>query len=534
MARRVEHPARGWAGTYGRLSMLPRFTQTHSPENQDRLNKQAALTHGLKIKPGYEFYDEESAYRNVRRRDFERAIAALLNQEIEALIVPKLDRLSRRGMGQVGLLLDDLERVGGRIISVGDGLDSSQPGARQIIAFLAEQARTEVLNTAWRVEQFHEGARRAGQWVRKPPYGYLVENGKLKPHPVQAPIVRRIIDDFLNGATLRSLAVALNRDKIPNPTTARILEAKQAGRTLKGREDGSWGYTTVRRVLVNPALCGWQTHEGRVVLGDNGEPVSFGEGLIEPVEHVRILTEMERRTALVRRAKDVDRIGSKTGGGRPAKYLLTGFARCASCGYACTLFVQKSPRPFMYYCSGRANGHICVSPASVRMVDADAEVMRQLTMRLAAMDLDDPILGAIAERWLKLTMPAQEGDRAILEAKLGDIRSRIASLDEARYGRGEFDTVEDVARWEQLRANLIEQRSAVQAALDELGPPPAFDIGVLLDTYRSREAWQELTLHHQRALLGVAVQEVVIKSARRGKVPLDERVRVILAGEQGG
>ena len=60
---------------------------------------------------------------------------------------------------------------------MGDGLDSSQPGARQIIAFLAEQARTEVLNTAWRVEQFHEGARRAGQWVRKPPYGYLVEHG---------------------------------------------------------------------------------------------------------------------------------------------------------------------------------------------------------------------------------------------------------------------------------------------------------------------------------------------------------------------
>ena len=78
------------------------------------------------------------------------------------------------------------------------------------------------------------------------------------------------------------------------------------------------------------------------------------------------------------------------------------------------------------------------------------------------------------------------------------------------------------------------RRSAVRADLDELGPPQAFDIGVLPDSYRSREAWQELTLHHQRALLGVAVQEVVIKSARRGKVPLDERVRVILAGEQGG
>jgi site-specific DNA recombinase len=187
----------------------------------------------------------------------------------------------------------------------------------------------------------------------------------------------------------------------------------------------------------------------------------------------------------------------------------------------------------MYYCSGRANGHTCASPASVRMVDADAEVMRQLTMRLAAMDLGDPILGAIAERWHKLTLPAQEGDRAILEAKRGDIRSRIASLDEARYGRGEFDTIEDVARWTRLRASLIERRSAVQAALEKLGPPPAFDIGVLLHIYRNHDTWQELSLDRQCALLGVAVQAVVIKSARRGRVPLDERVRIILAGELG-
>ena len=41
--------------------MLPRFTQTHSPKNQDRLTKQAALTHGLKIEPGFECYDFERA-----------------------------------------------------------------------------------------------------------------------------------------------------------------------------------------------------------------------------------------------------------------------------------------------------------------------------------------------------------------------------------------------------------------------------------------------------------------------------------------
>jgi site-specific DNA recombinase len=116
MAEPVEHPAKGWAGTYGRKSNLPRAFQSNSPENQDRITKHAALIHGLRIKPGYEFFDVKSASKDVRRQGFEGAVAALMNREIEALIVPKLDRLSRRGMGQIGLLLDHLRRRRSRLL----------------------------------------------------------------------------------------------------------------------------------------------------------------------------------------------------------------------------------------------------------------------------------------------------------------------------------------------------------------------------------------------------------------------------------
>jgi hypothetical protein len=41
---------------------------------------------------------------------------------------------------------------------------------------------------------------------------------------------------------------------------------------------------------------GWARHNGRIVLGPDGEPVSFGDGILSPGEHARVLVELERRS----------------------------------------------------------------------------------------------------------------------------------------------------------------------------------------------------------------------------------------------
>jgi hypothetical protein len=41
------------------------------------------------------------------------ALSLLLTRKIRTLYVVKLDRLTRRGIGHVGLILDELEKVGG-------------------------------------------------------------------------------------------------------------------------------------------------------------------------------------------------------------------------------------------------------------------------------------------------------------------------------------------------------------------------------------------------------------------------------------
>lgn len=102
-----------------------------------------------------------SGYRSVGRAGFDAAVSALTTRTVRTLIVWKVDRLSRQGMGQVGKLLDDADRVGGRIVFVHDHLDTSQQHARRALALLSEIARTESANIGHRVASAKAHLRRS-------------------------------------------------------------------------------------------------------------------------------------------------------------------------------------------------------------------------------------------------------------------------------------------------------------------------------------------------------------------------------------
>jgi site-specific DNA recombinase len=542
MRPKGEHPAKGWAATYGRESDIrDAMRAKEAPENQDRVNRQGALLHGLKIKPGYEFSDHgKSGSKDVKRPDVERAIKAVVDREVEALVVPAVDRLSRRGMRHIGEMLDVVEAAGGRIIFVRELLDSSQSASRAIIAFLAEQARNEARIIAWRVGTWHEGRRLKGMWATNHPYGYLVIDGKLAPHPEQAPVVRRMVAEFMSGRSLVQIAKGLNADGVPSPANSKIAEKRAKGQRST-RSPSSWGESSVSSVLRNPVLAGWQRHNGKIVLGPDGDPVSFGQGILTPGEHARLLAEMDRRTAIIRKTRWHEageraggarsrRIGGKTGGGRPARYLLTGMASCASCDRSMLAQPAHGPNAACYRCGSIGHGQPCPARATVRMEDADAEVMRQLRTRLGAMEPGDSILDAIAERWRELTMPEDEGERAVLQSRLAGVRGRIVDLEEARYVRGEYTTPDDVARWDGMMERLRVQRAALLDELEGLGPPPDFDLSALRATYEV-EAWEATPLAEQRKLLAIAIATIIVAPAYRRQIPAKDRIQVVLVGE---
>lgn len=71
-----------------------------------------------------------SAFKDVRRTGFSDAVTAITAGVADALIVWKIDRLSRRGIAEVSAHLDEFQKVGAPFVSVMDHLDTEEKSAR--------------------------------------------------------------------------------------------------------------------------------------------------------------------------------------------------------------------------------------------------------------------------------------------------------------------------------------------------------------------------------------------------------------------
>jgi site-specific DNA recombinase len=206
MRQNPEHPAAGRAVVYVRLSGQPYGYYPFSLDNQRRICRDHALREHIEIVAEYQDLAISGRKDEADRPGFEASMELVRRKAVEILYVEKLDRFSRRGLEYVGTVLDEIDQVGGRVIFVADGLDTRHPADRQTIAMLAEQARAEADAATWRLSEWHAHNRRNGLWKRIRPFGYIVSDGRLRPHPAESQIVRGMVDSYLAGSSLRRIA----------------------------------------------------------------------------------------------------------------------------------------------------------------------------------------------------------------------------------------------------------------------------------------------------------------------------------------
>ncbi|WP_193501819.1 recombinase family protein [Streptomyces coeruleorubidus] len=188
-------------------------------ERQEADCRTWAARHGLLVRQVH--VDRgRSGYKSVTRKGFEAARRAVTSGVVRTLIVWKLDRLSRKGTAEVGPLLDAFDLIGGRLVSVMDGLDSSRPGDRLAMASLSEWARAEAEIQGERIRHAKRYLRSRGRWIGgQPPYGLRIdaESGQLTPDPETAVYARLIADEALSGRPLVKIARLLNEHEIAAP-----------------------------------------------------------------------------------------------------------------------------------------------------------------------------------------------------------------------------------------------------------------------------------------------------------------------------
>ncbi|MEW2589176.1 recombinase family protein [Micromonospora aurantiaca] len=440
-----------------------------------------------------------SGYKAVDRAGFDAAISALTTGTVGTLVVWKVDRLSRRGMGQVGQVLDDVEKAGGRIVFVQDGLDTSHQQSRLVLALLSEVARSESANIGLRVASAKAHLRSLGRWIGgQPPYGLAItEDGRLDHDPRTAPTAREIAERALAAEPLVRIARDLNARAIPSP------------------RGGNWGVGTMSQLLKAPAFAGLLPetvkrdgkYTGKVVPWrdpETGETVEIGRGIITPAEQLQVARILEARTA-------AGPLGRARGVRAQISHLLTGFLHCGGCTRRMSALGKS------YVCQAGRLGHPCPAHTTAFITAVDRAVVDAFITRLAATEPGDPLLDAVAERWVARHDPDVIRERATITAALDDANAALVDLEDARYLRGEFIGAEAVQRWTRLHERLTARVAGLRRNLAEF-PLPEADLSPLLDPVLAREAWDAASVADRRGFLGLALNAVTVLPAngRRG------------------
>ncbi|MFJ2737319.1 recombinase family protein [Streptomyces sp. NPDC087317] len=455
------------------------------------------------------WFEQRSASKaHVRRDEFENAKAAVLAGRSKTLAVWKTDRLDRRGMGEVGGLLDDLDRRRARLVSTSEGLDSSK-GGRIVFAILSERARDEARDIALRVQIGLDSHRIIGRAPGgKPPFGVrFIGDGKVGPDPQEYPTARKIADLLLGG--------------MPATTIAHRLTA-EGDKTRTGRH---WSANAISRMAQSPLWAGVVPYRERKtdefgnpidkwgwkadpLVGSDGHPVSCGTGVVSLAEWYVIRGLFNSRT--VRGA--LGRHGVKT----PGK-LLTGIMLCPFCRVGMVSGGES------YRCRTRMEGGpaACIG-VRTKASRVDEEMGEAWVTHVSSLEPEDPVLHEIAQRWLAYQDPEREERRKHVAAALEDAERRSEELDDAYYVHGRMKA----DRHASLGKALAEQMDTLRAELKALQRQS--DLTPLLDGVLLAEGWEAATLADKRMLIRCAINELTLlpSTGQGDRRPIRDRLRV--------
>jgi DNA invertase Pin-like site-specific DNA recombinase len=138
--------------------------------------------------------------KDLRRPGIQLALERLERGDARALVVSKLDRLSRSLLDFTGLMAR-AQKEGWALVALDCGIDSSSPAGEAMVNVLATFAQFERRLIGQRTKEAIEERRR-----RNPKWG--------RPSKVPAAVEQRIKRERKRGRTLAAIADGLNRDDV--------------------------------------------------------------------------------------------------------------------------------------------------------------------------------------------------------------------------------------------------------------------------------------------------------------------------------
>lgn len=250
---------------------------------------------------------------NTNRPALQQLLNAVRESEIDAVVVYKLDRLSRSQKDTLTLIEDEFLAHGTDFVSINENFDTSTPFGRAMIGILSVFAQLEKDQITERFTMGRIARGKAGYYHGggNAPTGYDYVDGQLQVNEYEAIQVREVFSLFTAGKSINAIY-----------------------RIMNNKYETKWTATKVRNVLKNSVNIGKVKYLGQEYQGAHTPIVD--EAVFQAAN--RILNSFERENAKTSSQRTPFRAG----------FLLSGLVYCGRCG------ARYSANHGYYRCYSRA------------------------------------------------------------------------------------------------------------------------------------------------------------------------------------
>jgi len=191
-----------------------------------------------------EIYDDGGfTGANIERPAFTRLMQDVEAGKIDVVVVYKVDRLSR-SLLDFAKVMDRFNRAGAAFVSVTQNFSTADAMGRLTLNMLMSFAEFEREMIAERTRDKIAASRRKGKWTGgSSPLGYDVVDRKLVVNEVEAALVRRIYDLYLDKRSAVAVAQALNAE---HRTTKHHIASNGNSRGARDWDKNSVLYNCIR------------------------------------------------------------------------------------------------------------------------------------------------------------------------------------------------------------------------------------------------------------------------------------------------
>ncbi len=415
-------------------------------------------------------YADVESGRTAQRDALQLLLEDVQHGRIDCVVVYMLDRWMRN-LEEALRTLRVLEQHNVAFVSLSERIDTSTVAGAFLRDMLLRVAQLFSEIHAQRIRDKIRSEARAGRWLTGiPPFGYVLKDKRLHPHPEFAPIVRRAFEIFRNTQSLAEVRRYLNRE---------VRDRRDVWRRVS-----EFSTNSVVKMLRS------QTYLGRIVY--NGDVLCEQAHL--PIVDEELWREVQKLLSYPRRVYAYQ--------SQYRSYPLQGIVYCYFCGRSMSPYwVRNQHGMYFYYrCGARLRGLRCEGGN----VGADA-IERAVIRAVAEVGRDPVLLAAV------VGLLSENSGLAELERRMEEEEMAIERLVKAIEVGGQIDVL--VERLQHHRRQLAQLQAQRELYKME-------GAGVSVEELRRIMAelpvlWELADADERKSMIHAVVDRVVVDTQRR-------------------